>query len=377
MSRNPFHYGTPVTGAQFVGRQREVEALVGRVRDGINVVLLSPRRYGKTSVLLRAVERLEAATKRPAIISVNVLRCATPEALAGRLAAGAFAIPAGRWHRAKQAVPEFVRRLRVSPSVTFGSDGQPAFTFSSAASPVGLDTVLGDVYGLLAAESATRPAALVLDEFQSITSLGAHLPMALKALADEYPTVSLVIAGSRQHLMDRLVATEAAPLYGMAQKLALGPIPDGEMAEFLCARALAGRKRMSPGAAQRIVELAGPVPNDIQRLAYEAFEVAGQRVDDTAIEDGMAQAVAHEWATYADLYGNRPPGQQRVLVALSTGGDDPPFSAAFVKRCGLANASSVKRALDALEQIEVAVERDGRWVVGDPFLAAWLRPLAA
>jgi len=51
---NPFRYGSPVTGANFTGRTVERQALVSGMSDGLNVSLVSPRRYGKTSLLLRA-----------------------------------------------------------------------------------------------------------------------------------------------------------------------------------------------------------------------------------------------------------------------------------------------------------------------------------
>lgn len=67
--KNPFNYGTPVEGEQFVGREDEVGAVVGRIRDHVNVVLLSPRRYGKTSILLRGEQRraqlVRASRHRP------------------------------------------------------------------------------------------------------------------------------------------------------------------------------------------------------------------------------------------------------------------------------------------------------------------------
>jgi hypothetical protein len=70
---NPYHYGTPVSGDQFAGRQTELAALENRMRDGINVVLTSPRRYGKTSLLSKATDDLLA--EGAAMISVNVLAC--------------------------------------------------------------------------------------------------------------------------------------------------------------------------------------------------------------------------------------------------------------------------------------------------------------
>ena len=127
---NPFHYGTPVEGAQFTGRAHEVAGLVSRIRNHVNVVLVSPRRYGKSSVLLRAESEL--ANDNPAILKVNVLRCRDLSALVGVLTANAYRIPGARWHRARQAVPDFLKRFRTNPTVTFDSSGTPSFGFARA-----------------------------------------------------------------------------------------------------------------------------------------------------------------------------------------------------------------------------------------------------
>ena len=162
----------------------------------------------------------------------------------------------------------------------------------------------------------------------------------------------------------------------MAQKLALGPIPDDVMSAFLRSRSRAAGKPITDDATQRIVQLAGPVPNEIQHLAYEAFEVAGRRIDNDAVTRGLEQAVAHEASTYAEVFSARPPGQRRVLVALAAGPTHSPYSAGFARSVGLAGSNSVKKAVDAIAADELISDRDGHLAVSDPFFAAWLRPAA-
>lgn len=118
------------------------------------------------------------------------------------------------------------------------------------------------------------------------------------------------------------------------------------------------------------------MPNDIQRLAYEAFNLSAGVIDDAAVNTGIEQAVAHEASAYADLLGRRSPGQRRVLVALAVGTERSTFSAAFAHSAGLAGGNSVKRTIDALEADELIVRHDRTWRIADPFFAAWLRPAA-
>jgi uncharacterized protein len=371
VAANPFHYGTPVDDADhFAGRHSEMRALSTRMSDGINVVLSSPRRYGKTSLLLLAERELHE--QRAAIIHVNVLRCRDETDLAERLAGGVYRMPGGLWHRAGHAATEFARRLRVTPTVTLGPDGSPRFGFGGELASRDADTVIADAYALLAEEAPKRPAVLILDEFQAITDLGAHLPGVLKALADEHPEVSLVLAGSRAHLMERLTGSTGAPLYGMAERLSLGPIPDADMVPYLQRRSEAGGKPMELGVAGTIIERAGPVPNDIQRLAYAAYDLADRTITAADVRAAMTETVSHDAAAYAETFQRLTAGQRRVLTALAGGITDPLFSARFAQSVGLASNASVRRVIDALSEQDLIIQRDGTWQVGDPFFAAWL-----
>lgn len=369
---NPFSFGGPVSGAAFTGRQQELELLVAWVRGGVNVVVASPRRYGKTSLLGRAEEDLAADNPAAVVVGTNVLLCRDVDTLAGRLAAAAYRIPGARWHRSTQALVEFSKRLRLRPSISIDDDGRPVFGFGDLR-PKDADLVIEDVYALLDDERERRPAAIVLDEFQAITRHGAHLPDLLKGLADEHPAVSLVLAGSQQHLMEELVFSRRAPLYGMAERLALGPLPYEEMIAFLESSAATAGKPMHQGAAALIVERAGPVPNDIQRLAWEAYNLASDEITNEVVNLAFDQGVIHESNVFADRLAALTPAQSRVLMAIAQGGDAPLFSARFARGVSLASGASVKRAVDALQSAELVVRRDERFGVVDPYFAAWLR----
>lgn len=372
-AQNPFHYGTPVEGDYFTGRAKELDALVSRMRDGINVVLVSPRRYGKTSLHRAAQARLARARPRAAVIEVNILQAGSLPRFAGIVTAGAYRLPGAGWSRARQAVPEFLRRVRVAPMVTFDPAGNPRFGFDAGLDQPDTEGVLADVYALLAEAAAKRPAALILDEFQAITRLGRSLPDVLKGLADDHPQVSLVLAGAKHGLMEDLVLEPKAPLFGMAQRLAVGPIPDDEMVEYLTARATGAGKPLDGPTAAYLIARAGPVPNDIQHLAYDSFEMAAAGIDRDAVDLGMAAAVEHDAALFAEALGRLSPGQGRVLAALAIRPPTEPYSAAFARSVGLATPASVRKALQPLLANEDVVRRDGLLVVADPFFAQWLR----
>jgi len=126
------------------------------------------------------------------------------------------------------------------------------------------------------------------------------------------------------------------------------------------------------------MEVAGPVPDDIQHLAYETFEAASvTEITPADVKVGLATAIGRLENLYLDVYGLLTTGQRRVLRQLAEQPTATPGSADFVRRTGLANASSVKKALDVLIDAELAAVRGGVRQVADPFLAAWLCGIAS
>lgn len=371
MAANPFSYGSPVAGDQFAGRTDELNVLTSRMSNGINVVVTAPRRYGKTSLLDRTAQDL--FDEGGSIVRANLLRTPSVEALAGRLISDAYQLTGGAWRRAAQAVPEFLKRLRLNPTITFDTAGNPQFTFAPSAVARDAEQLIDDVYQILAELAEVGPAVLMLDEFQAAIDLSPHLPQLLKALADEYPKVSLVLAGSRQHLMESLVLSQGAPLYNMAERLVLGPIDQSVMCDFLVARTKSAGKAMSLAVAAEICEMAGPIPHDIQRLAYEVFDISANTITKVDASSGMNRVVAHEAEGYADRISKLTIGHRRVLMVLAKGEVTQPQSAEFFRAAGYANPGSFRKAIQALEDDETVLRRGEIYQVGDPFFREWLR----
>jgi hypothetical protein len=124
--------------------------------------------------------------------------------------------------------------------------------------------------------------------------------------------------------------------------------------------------------ASEIVRTAGPVPDDIQRLAYEAYNASTGAIDALATRRALAAAVAHGTTGFAEQFGRLAPGQRRVLSELALEPCRSPYAATFVNRVNLANGASVRKALLALVESEIVVERDGLYAVADRFFANWL-----
>ena len=370
---NPFRYGAPVEAESFCDRDAELAALVGRMRSGIHAFVLSPRRYGKTSLLLEALRRFRHRGGRGGY--ANLLFCTTDDEVAAAVLTAVVREvlrPAGR---ARHGLEEVLRHVRVAPKVTMGPDGNVALTFGPVAERAPWADVLLDAVALLGRVAEKRPAALVLDEFQQVAGIGPQgMAGAFKALADEARGTSLVFSGSHLSVMERLTRTPGAPLLGMGEMFRLDVVPEDDMAAHLSARAAAAGKRLADGVARDLYRAAGAVPNDVQWLAHAAFEAAGARrvitADDVAA--GMAAIVSRQAAIFAERYEALSAVQRRIVRELAAGPVEKVYAKAFLDAVRVANANAVTTALRALSAGELVRRRDGRWELTSPFFGAWL-----
>ncbi len=223
------------------------------------------------------------------------------------------------------------------------------------------------------AGSTEHPTSLVIDEFQKVAEIDPALPGLFKSLTDsELKGVSLVLAGSRRHVMHELHAGPGAPLLGVGEILTLDLVPEADMVAFLRERAKGGGKQMSEDAAGLLYARARGVPAYVQRLAYEAFETDAPAIDESAVERAVANVLKRERQYFEVIYEDLAPNQRSLMRALAVAPTRSITSREFLDRSGLRADSSAQRALSALETSEkVELGPDG-WQVTDPLFALWL-----
>ncbi len=225
---NPFRYGDVATGRFFTDREAELRELVGDVGSGQNVLILSPRRYGKTSLVTEAVRLLRE--QEVLVAYVDLLRATSKTELAGFLATALYQGLVSPVDQAIHRLGEFFGDLPIRPSIKLptGADGTvtPTFEFGPGARTEDADAMLEQLLGLPAQVAARRKrrVALVIDEFQSILEIDEALPRKMRAVFQFQPDVAHVYLGSKQHLLHRVFSDANAPLYNSARALPLGPI---------------------------------------------------------------------------------------------------------------------------------------------------------
>ena len=196
---NPFQFGALALDEAFTDREAEIAELRADVRNGQDVVVFAPRRYGKSSLVWRASQEL--LREKVLVASVDLMTTPTPAKLAEKLARAIHDDIASPLLRARERLRIF-GDLKVSPTITVDANtGAPSFSFSVTERPEDIDATLErllELPGELAAERG-RAVALVLDEFQEVIDIDPRLPRLMRAVFQQQPEVAHVYLGSKRH----------------------------------------------------------------------------------------------------------------------------------------------------------------------------------
>ncbi|HET7618211.1 MAG TPA: hypothetical protein VFK20_06855 [Vicinamibacterales bacterium] len=372
---NPFVYGEVVPPAAFVDRRDELERLTADLLAGQKIFLISPRRYGKSSLVQQA---LRAAARRGAIpVDVTVSSYSSYVAFLEGYARALLTAEAR-----PDAVRGWVRDLlgAVRPELRVEPGARLSLSFPAARTARDVAALAETVFTLPArlADIRRRPLAVALDEFQAIDSfdVGSHdVEHALRAAIQHQRQVAYVFSGSEPTLMERMLS-RSRPFYKAGPVMRLQRIPADEFAEFIEERFRKTALRPEAGLGIAIVELAGNLPYDVQRLAHETWDdakAAGRR--QVGLDDlhGTLLRLLNEHHALFEMLWQRLTLAQRATLRAAVLEDGRELLSADVRaRHRLSGPSSVQASLAALVREDVLAREDGRYTVVDSLLREWV-----
>ena len=377
---NPFNFGDIAVDEGFTDRERDLAELEADIRNGQNVVVFAPRRYGKSSLVWRAAQDLTASDEA-LVAQVDLMRIATKEQFASKLSQAIYEGIATPLLRARDRAARIFESLRVRPMVTVEPmTGNFSFSFSAGHEAGDVDATLERLFELpaeLAAERGKR-VALVFDEFQEVIALDPRLPALMRAVFQTQPHVAHVYLGSKRSMMRTLFNDVNEPFWRSARQMELGPIPAAEFGAFIVRGFESTGKRIDARFVDAVLGMTGCHPYGTQELCYALWEETRDEVTDVALASAVDRVLRAENAHFTYVWDTIPRTQRLVLQALAAQPADRPLSDDYRARHGLPAASSVQRALGALVDAEL-VARHGRgsYAVFEPFLAEWVRRFAA
>ena len=373
---NPFTFGDLALDEAFTDREDEVAELTSDMRSGQDVLVYAPRRYGKSSLVLKAAQ--EALANKVLVGYVDLMKTPTKERLAAALAKTMYADIASPIGQAFEEAAELFRDLRISPTMEADpSDGTLRFSFQPSKRTTDIDETIErllEKLGELAVDRKRR-VVIVLDEFQEALALDKQLPNLMRAVFQAQPEVSHIYLGSKRHILERIFDDENEPFWRSAKQLELGMIPPAKFAPFIQARFEQSGKHIDYQALWQLLEATGGHPYGTQELAYFAWELAptGGTVTLAGVDEAVGRVLRSEHNHFVRLWDDAPRPQRLVMLALAGEPAARVYSSEYHARHELPANPTLQTALAGLVHKEIIGRgRDGEYHIIEPFLADWL-----
>lgn len=374
--RNPFYFRELPLDAPFCNRKNELHQLYRHATNRANVLIHSPRRYGKTSLVKRIQDKL--GRKGNIAIYVDFFGMTSIDQVAARLAA--------RVHTFCQSHETFrAKALKFlnlwKPVIRPDPESGVMITVEKTSGIHGMDLLektLESLGRFIADQKVLVHFAL--DEFQEIVVLpeGRQIEGMLRSHIQQHANASYFFVGSRRRILKNMFHDVNRPFYQSAIDFPLAPLPEDEATAFIVERFAEAGRQCSPEVARMIVERVAGHPYYTQKIAYDVFEVcATDCISEEEFHAGMRRAIEEEKSLYESMLAALYPSQIRVLAALALEPAQEPLAAAYQSRHALGAASTVRWALNKLIDLDYVEKKEKTYTLVDPMFALWVKETQA
>ncbi len=371
MENKPFIFGVAASGDNFTDREKETERLLLNFRHGVNTILISPRRWGKTS-LVQKVCRLAQSDKLK-VVYLDIFSCRSDKDFCDAFAVAVLKQTSSKLEEWLENVKLFLSRI--SPRISMSTDPMADFSISLEMNPK--DDDVDEILQLPEKIAQKKGCNIVvcIDEFQQIAEFkdSKTFQKRLRSVWQLQKSVSYCLFGSKKHLMNELFEKKNLPFYKFGDTIYLQKIGTSDWVDYICSRFEVTGKHISRELAERICQIVDNHSSYVQQLAWLVW-----------IHTDMI-ATEHDFeAAYQDIIDQNTPLFEKQTESLTTyqmnflravlGGVHSEFTTHEVLQKyqfgSSANVSIVKRALIKKELIEV---ENRQVVIPDPVLKVWLK----
>ena len=350
--KNPFKFGTIVEDEFFTDRVTELRYVEQKLNSENHIILISPRRFGKSSLVMKAVK----SSGRP-FIMLNLQKVVSVQDFASNLLKEIFKLYP--WEKIKHMMTHF----RIIPTISTNpmGDGIDVSFQPSTNGVVALEDALMTIEKVSTPE---KRIVVILDEFQEIMSIGKGLDKQLRAIMQLQHNINYVLLGSQESMMTEIFERKQSPFYHFGTLMRLKKIPYEDFRAYIT-------ERLEPVLAEQCESVAGEIlaitkchPYYTQQLSSQVWELAHYE----GVKDGVVEMAVERLGDIHDLDFERlwvgfNKMDCRVLKALC--GANVTLSSSGLPTSTL--YSAVKRLMK-----KGFVIKEETYEIEDPFFKRWI-----
>lgn len=370
--KNPFIVAGKISPRYFCDRKKESSLIIRKLVNGNNIVLISPRRMGKTGLISYCFES-EDIKNNYIPIFIDILQTSSLKEFTFVLGRSVFQTLASQ---GKRYLKSFVNALK-SLQGCFGFDpvsGSPTFNIELGDirhSEITLEEIF------LYLENADKRCLVAIDEFQQIGNYPEqNVESILRTHIQRCGNAHFIFAGSERHLMQRMFLSSERPFYQSADILELDAIPLEVYTSFALNNFHEFDKDIEVDAVKYVYDTFEGHTFYMQKALNEVFSyteantVADKKMTERAIDD----MIDGQDTIYREILSTIPLKQKELLIAIARMGSVSAItSSEFIYKNRLSSASSVQSASRILLDKNLLTHSGNVYQIADRLLTLWLR----
>ena len=342
----PFIYGMSVEGNHFTDRELETQRLKLNFENGVNSILISPRRMGKTSLVKKAISLID--DKKIKVVYMDIYKCRTEYEFYEKFASTIIQSTAGKVDKMIETAKEFINPSSNTPEEILNLPERIALKR-------GIEIVV------------------CIDEFQQIGEMPDTLTIqkTLRSVWQHHKHTSYCLFGSRQHMMKNLFQSRKMPFYQFGDMFFIKRIPTEKWVPFIVSRFADSGKTISPELAQEISDAVDNYSSYVQQLAWNVFAVSGNVVTEQDIKDGYEATMAQSVSLFVEQTANLTSYQLNLIRAICQGYHQDFGSKEVTSRFELGTKSNLTKLKKALVEREIIEITETGCYIADPLFEHW------
>lgn len=368
---NPFVINTYQGKDYFCDRENDLSMLISHIENDRNVVLYAWRRLGKSALIQRLFEELEAV-KGCETIYIDLLATQNMDEAIQSIASAIYE----KYGKTTAGISTSIQKLLASIGATISFNalsGFPEITLgiNKSEQPGQSLKALGDF--LL---SRKKRIVIAIDEFQQIADYeGSNAEAIFRTWVQQIPEVRFIFSGSHRTLMEAMFTEKKRPFYQSSQLESLQPIDLQAYKKFIIEHFLAAKKVIEADSIEKIYTWSRGQTYTVQLVCNHLF-ASYNKVSLSDVDVVFDQILTQQQAVFANFQKMLTRAQWNVFRAIAK--EEPlqnPLSKNFIQKHNLGAASTVSTALKALEKLELVIRDEGYYLVHEVQLARWMADL--
>lgn len=373
MEGKTFVFGTPVTGSNFTDRKEETKRLKANFIHGVNTILISPRRWGKSSLVRQVIHKIDDPEIK--IVYIDIFACRNPQEFYSTFASNVIRQTSSRQEEWIDNIKTFLGRF--SPKFSVSLDSKVDLTLSLELLPKADDAE--DILNIPEKIAQKKKCRIVvcIDEFQQIGEFkdSVHFQKILRTAWQYQQHTSYCLFGSKKHLMNELFNRVNLPFYKFGDIIFLNKISSEDWVAYIRSRFEETGKRISDRMALQICQLVENQSNYVQQLAWIVWVNTVEEATEEILENSYNEMIDHNSLLFEHMTESLSGYQLNFLKAIASGVTKGFSSQQFIKDYQLGTSANIKRIKEALLKKDLIEISRKEATIPDPIFRQWLRRL--